>query len=186
MTEPITPDDIDEFWTELRAYARMLLSLERRAGSIQPTGLLLSALRRQRRKNQTWDQIRWKDRKAFLGSLHIAMRRVLIDHARARVHRPRPATDILPSELRLEDLATAPPQDETDWEQAEVLVVAIERLRDRYPDEMEVAEYKYLSGFTEEEIARILDLSSRTVRERLRRAKLLLHREVLNILNEDA
>ena len=61
MDERISWDDVSRFLEELKALARRLLMMERNA-SLQTTGLVNTALRRLRRKDQDWDTMTWANR----------------------------------------------------------------------------------------------------------------------------
>ena len=66
--------------TELRRLARGYMGRERREHTLQPTALVNEAFLRLAGARQ----IRWQDRAHFLGISARLMRRVLVDHARAR------------------------------------------------------------------------------------------------------
>jgi hypothetical protein len=56
----LTWNDVPALMGDLRAMAQRLLSREQLAGGVQATALVLTALRRQKTKNETWDQVTWK------------------------------------------------------------------------------------------------------------------------------
>lgn len=70
---------------ELRRLARAYMSRERRAHTLQPTALVNEAFLRLTDVRR----IQWQDRAHFLGTSARLMRRVLVDHARARGPRKR-------------------------------------------------------------------------------------------------
>ena len=70
---------------ELRRLARGYMARERRDHTLQPTALVNEAFLRLTEARR----VRWQDRAHFLGISARLMRRVLVDHARARGYRKR-------------------------------------------------------------------------------------------------
>src|SRR5688572_21745747 len=70
---------------ELRRLARGYMARERREHTLQPTALVNEVFLRLTDARR----IRWQDRAHFLGISARLMRRVLVDHARARGYRKR-------------------------------------------------------------------------------------------------
>jgi hypothetical protein len=185
MDEPITWDQLHALMDELRAMARALLALERKAGSLQqPTALVLSALRRQvprgtDRIEVNWNEITWPNRRYFFGAMRQAMWRALIDHARKKPPGP-PTVQI--EEIHLANLART--ADERP-EQLEALWVALNRLRQQDSDLAELIEHHYLCRYSWEQAARVMGICEKAARLRGQQARLVLHREILKILNEE-
>jgi len=94
----------------------------------------------------------------FLSMASRAMRRVLIDHARQQNAGKRGGGA---QPVTLEDALVA-----SDLSPAMLIALddALEQLRTLNPRVVQVVECRYFGGMTEEEIARALDVSSRTVR----------------------
>jgi RNA polymerase sigma factor (sigma-70 family) len=187
MDEPITWDQLHALMDELRAMARALLALEGNARSLhQPTALVLSALRRQvpggtDRNEVNWNEVTWPNRRYFFGAMHAAMWRALRDHARKR-KKKRGLRTVQVEEIHLENLARTA---EERPEQIEALRMALERLGEQRPEWAGLIEHHYLSGYMWEEVARAMGVSERTARRDGERARLLLHREILKILNKE-
>jgi RNA polymerase sigma-70 factor, ECF subfamily len=190
IEEPITWDQLHALMDELRAMARALLALEGNAQSLQqPTALVLSALRRQvpggtaDRTEINWDEISWPNRRYFFEAMREAMKRALVDHARKR-KKKRGLRTVQVEDIHLQDLARM--ADERP-EQIEAFWIALGRLRERHPDWADLIEYHYLSGYSWEEAGRAVDppVSERTARRVGEQARLLLHHEILKILNEE-
>jgi len=184
--EPITWEQVPAFMDDLRKKARELLAKEGNAQSIQPTGLVLSALRRQVPGGTdqiavNWDEITWPNRKYFFRAMYQAMWRALCDHARRR-NKERRLQTVLIEEIHLENLARTAAERP---EQIEALQIALGRLREQRPDWADLIEHHYLSGCSWEEGARVMGFSERKARREGERARLLLHREILRILNEE-
>ena len=89
------------------------------------------------------------------------MRRILVDHARARLSAKRDHQSV-PLSL-LGDLPGAPPR---EFDAAELLDLdrALDRLAAAHPRPSRVAELRYFGGLEITEIAAVLDLSDRTVK----------------------
>ena len=83
-TGEITCDHIPQLMSELRVMARQLLRKEGRAESLRATSLINTAMRRQPRKGQYFEEMTWKNREHFMGSVYHAMKRALIDKSRKR------------------------------------------------------------------------------------------------------
>src|SRR6476620_60456 len=153
---------------ELRRLARGYMGRERRGHTLQPTALVNEAFLRLTDARQ----IRWQDRAHFLGISARLMRRVLVDHARARGFRkrgggaqrvtldegliasPEPAVDVLALDRVLESLA------------------AVDVRKSR------VIELRFFGGLSVEETAEVLHVSADTVKRDWRLAKLWLLREL--------
>jgi hypothetical protein len=187
MDEPITWDQLHALMGELRTMAQALLRLERNAGSLQqPTALVLSAIRRQvnsgiNRSEVNWNEITWPNRRYLFRAMYKAMGRALRDHARRR-NKQRRIRTVQIEEIHLENLARTA---EERPEQIEALRIALERLREQNSDWAELIEHHYLSRYTWEQTARVMGIGEKTARLHGEQARLLLHREILRILNEE-
>ena len=100
--------------------------------------------------------IDWRDRAHFFGLASTMMRRVLVDHARAR-HRLKRQRD----EESGDFLVTA---DDAPIVELVDLDRALERLTATYPRQAKTVEMRYFAGLEIEEIAACLDLSPATVK----------------------
>jgi hypothetical protein len=131
-----------------------------------------------------WSRATWADRHYFLGAVRKAMRAALVDHARRRLaqKRPPPNRRVQIEEIHLENLSRTA---EEQPEQIEALHIALGRLREQNPDWAELIEHYYFSDYTWEKAARFMGISERTARRDGDKARLLLHREILKILNEE-
>jgi len=154
--------------TELRRLARGYMGRERRGHTLQPTALVNEAFLRL----TDAQQVRWQDRAHFLGISARLMRRVLVDHARARGFRKRgggaqrvtldeelivsaePALDLVALDRALEALAAA------DVRKSRVI------------------ELRFFGGLSVEETAEVLHVSPQTIKRDWRLAKLWLLREL--------
>ncbi len=183
MPEQITWNDIHTFMNDLRSTAQQLLRLEGNAQTLQPTALVLTALRRQKTVDRDWNRIAWNDRNYFFRSMHTAMRRALVDHARMREAKKRQVHKTIGiQDIRLDDL----PRSATD--QPEIILALDEALRslsEDHPKWVELIQHRYFEGLTIEDCATVLEISEPTAKRWWRRAKLLLHDEIMSIVNQD-
>jgi RNA polymerase sigma-70 factor (ECF subfamily) len=151
---------------ELRRLARGYMGRERRDHTLQTTALVNEAFVRLVDARE----IRWHDRAHFLGITARLMRRVLVDHARARDYQKRGGGAA--SVPFTEGMAVTPPLD--------VDVVALDCALDALsavdPRKGRVVEMRFFGGLSVEETAEALQVSTDTVKRDWRFAKLwLLH-----------
>ena len=154
-------------YEDLRHLARKYFRDERPDHTLQPTALVHEAYIR------LVDQSRvgWKDRTHFYAVAAKLMRRVLVDHARARKRlrrggkRQRIELDsgLLPADLLGFDVLA--------------LHEAIEHLATLDERQAQVVEMRYFSGMTLEEVAEALGVSKRTVEGDWQHAKAWLRAE---------
>jgi RNA polymerase sigma factor (TIGR02999 family) len=176
MVNSISWDDLYPFMDEVKAMAQALLSKEGKAGPLQPTALVLTALRRQRRVDQEWSEVTWADRQQFFSRVYRTMRQALVDHARRRSAQKRHIeTLISPEVLQRLDVKEL-------LEQQSAMVVTLEEtlawLEAKEPQWVEVIEHKFYGGLTTREIARVMELSVSTVERIWRRARLVLAEDI--------
>jgi RNA polymerase sigma factor (TIGR02999 family) len=130
-------------------------------------------LRRERPGHTLVDQTRvdWRDRRHFFGAAACAMRRILVDYARRNLAMRRGGGAI---RLTLdEDMAAT--------ERGEMLLAldeALERLAALDRRLSQVVECRYFGGLTEEETARLLGVTRRTVQRDWMKARGWLYLEM--------
>ena len=142
-----------QVYDELRGLARELLAGERRDHTLQPTALVNEvALRLLGQRSG------WSNREHFFALASMAMRRVLVDHARAHLAAKRGRGKI--GRLAIEpaaDVAAFPAED----------VLALDELLDRLKalDERKarVVELRYFAGLGNDEVADVLGVARSTV-----------------------
>lgn len=142
-------------YDELRALARSHLRRERPDHSLQATALVHEVyLRLLGGANQP----PWNDRQHFFAAAAEAMRRILIEHARARGRQKRGGGQAL-IELESADLAS-------DYDPDTVLALddAIRRLGRQDPRAADVVRLRFFAGLSVEETAEAMGLSVRTVK----------------------
>lgn len=151
---------------DLHAIAERLLRGERRNHTLQPTALLHEAwLRLGEVRNP------WQDRTQFIHAAVGTMRRVLVDHARARQRNKRAAGG--------QRVTLAPELLEAGADPGDVLVVdeLLARLVAVDPDLVRLVELRVFGGLSHPEIAKVLGWSLRAVERGWRLARAYLRRE---------
>lgn len=114
-------------------------------------------------------RLRVESRRQFFGYCARVMRSVVLDLVREKLAARRgPGADLTLDE-GLEARLAAP-----DDEQPLRVDAALRELEKTEPRLVQVVEMRYFAGFTEKEIAEILELDERTVRRDWQKAKLLL------------
>jgi RNA polymerase sigma-70 factor, ECF subfamily len=152
---------------ELRRLARAQLRRDQAGHSLQPTLLVHEVYLR-----MVNAEIDWRDRTHFLSVAARVMRRILVEHARARRARKRGGDDVRVT--LSSDVAAA------DSSPIDVLALdsAMERLRGLDARQAEVVELCYFGGLTYPEIGEVLGISEATVDRDLRHARAWLRREL--------
>jgi RNA polymerase sigma factor (TIGR02999 family) len=154
-------------YTELRALAARYLRSERAGSTLQPTALVHEAYLRLIGN----ERIDWKGKTHFKAMAATQMRRILVDHARARGAKKRGGGR--PITLTETLLSTATPSPDLL-----ALDQALGRLAARSPRQGRVAELKLFAGLPSTEIAFSLGVSERTVKEDWRVARAWLMKEI--------
>ena len=154
---------------ELRKLAHFYMSRERAGHILQTTALVNEALMRLIAS----DQIDWQSRAQFYSIVARRMRQVLIEQARAQLalkrgERPDAVSISAASELSIEKS-----------QELVLLDEALTKLAGFDERKSKVIEYRYFGGFTVEEVANILDLSTSTVESEWRLARSWLRREMI-------
>jgi RNA polymerase sigma factor (TIGR02999 family) len=156
-------------YDELRRQAARAMRREGPEHTLQTTALVHEAYLRlvdQRR-------VEWRNRAHFFGIAAEVMRRVLIDHARARLAAKRGGGG---TRITLGDAGavSAPDVD------ADVLALheALERLAGFDPDQARLVELRYFGGLSIEETAQALGVSPATVKREWVLARAWLRREL--------
>jgi RNA polymerase sigma factor (TIGR02999 family) len=160
-------------YDELRRAATRMLSGERVGHTFNPSDLVHEAwMRLGLRSEEGAAAMPATDRAHFLGLTIRAMRHVLIDHARRRLAEKRGAgARRVTLDDGIEGGAASP-------EELLGLFDALERLGSIEPRLRQVVEYRYLAGFTEEETAQVLAVTTRTVQRDWVKARAWLYRQL--------
>lgn len=156
-------------YDELRRIAARHLNRERPDHTLQPTALVHEAYMRlvdQRSPH-------WQNRLHFMSVAATMMRRVLIDHAKAR-HRVRRGGANQQRVLLEDNLAG------TDNRVLEVLAIdeALDKLAALDAQQARVVELRFFGGLSVEETAQVMGVSTPTVKRYANSARAFLHREM--------
>jgi RNA polymerase sigma-70 factor, ECF subfamily len=135
----------------IRSIAEQHLRHERRDHTLQPTALANEAYLRLTATGQ-----RWSDPREFLAAVAVTIRRVLIDHARARNAAKRDAGN-------LRGLWPIAPPKPLAVDQLTDIDAAVARLQSVDPRRAEVAVLKLFIGLSNDEIAETLNVARSTV-----------------------
>ena len=155
-------------YDELRRLARHYLAREHAPRSIQATALVHEAyLRLARDKAQ-----QWHGRTHFHAIAAIAMRRILVERARARAASKRGGSHV---RVTLNEALVA-----DDDQPSELLALdsALTRLAEIAPQRARIVELRFFGGLTIEETAEALEVSPATVKRGWTIARAWLQREM--------
>ena len=153
---------------ELRRLARGYMGRERRGHTLQVTALVNEAFLRLTDARR----LRWQDRAHFLGISARLMRRVLVDHARARGYQKRGGGA---QRVTLDEALLVSPEPAVDLVAMDRALVALAAADIR---KSRVIELRFFGGLSVEEAADVLHVSADTVKRDWRLAKLWLLREL--------
>jgi RNA polymerase sigma factor (TIGR02999 family) len=153
-------------YNELRRLAAHYLRRERAGHTLQPTALVNEAyLRLVDQRNADW-----KNRAHFFAIAGQAMRRVLLDHAKARRRDKRGGAM---ARVTLDEGLLASPRHDLDIEALEEALGALAAIDAR---QVTIVELRYFGGLSVEETAEALGISPATVRRDWTVAKAWLRR----------
>ena len=153
---------------ELRRLARGYMGRERKEHTLQTTALVNEAFLRLTDARQ----IRWQDRGHFLGISARLMRRVLVDHARARGYLKRGGGA---ERVTLHEGLVMSPDPALDVVALDRALEALEKVDVR---KSRIIELRFFGGLSVAETADVLHVSPDTVKRDWRLAKLWLLREL--------
>jgi RNA polymerase sigma factor (TIGR02999 family) len=155
-------------YQELRQLARQYMRSENPGHSLQATALVNEAYIR------LVDQQRvdWKNRAHFFGAVAQIIRRVLVDHARARGRAKRGG-----DEVRVTFDEESGPRSEVQWDLV-ALNDALDQLVKLDPQQARIVELRYFTGLSIEETAEALGISPATVKRDWATARAWLFREM--------
>lgn len=155
-------------YDELRAIAEHHLRSERQDLTLQATALVHEAYLRL--VNQ--DKAVWEGRTHFLAIASQAIRRILVDAARARNAQKRGG-----DRKRLQ-LDTSMLIDEPKPADLVALDAALAHLAELYPEKAKIVELRFFGGLTVAEVSAFLDIPSRTIDRHWQFARAWLYRQL--------
>lgn len=153
---------------ELRRMARRVMAGERPGHTLQATALVNEAYMRL----VDAQRVNWQDRVHFLSMAARLMRRVLVDHARARRYQKRGGSAVRVTFDEMRVAANEPGPDLAALDDALQALEQVDRRKAR------VVELRFFAGLTVEETSTVLELSAETVMRDWRFAKAWLQREL--------
>ena len=156
-------DLADLVYAELRALARIHMGRERPGHTLQPTALVHETYLRLVRD----EGADWQNRAHFYASASLAMRRVLVDHARSRAAAKRPDGR---RKVELEEFLTA---ESPQIDQLLILDEALSRLAGMDARQAGVVEMIFFGGMSHDEVADVLGVSRQDRQARLERCSRL-------------
>jgi RNA polymerase sigma-70 factor, ECF subfamily len=163
-------------YAELRRLARRYMGREHAAHTLQTSALINEAYLRLVDARA----VRWQNRAHFFAVSAQVMRRILVDFARTRRNLKR-GEGARP--LSLDEAILAAPARSADLL---ALDEALGRLAALSPRQSRVVELRYFGGLTQEEVAAVLSVSPRTVRNDWGLARAWLYRELTQGAGRDA
>ncbi|HYX20246.1 MAG TPA: sigma-70 family RNA polymerase sigma factor [Thermoanaerobaculia bacterium] len=156
-------------YAELRRIAERQFRRERAGHTLQPTAVVHEAYFRL--VDQT--RVTWKNRGHFFAIAAQAMRRILIDHARAReAHKRGGREERVTLDL---GIASAEPADDVN---VLALDEALVRLKALDEPQARIVELRFFGGLSIEETAEVLETSASSVKREFRSARAWLFREL--------
>jgi len=155
-------------YDELREVAKRQLLQESSGHTLSPTALVHEVYLRFAQQHQ----LAASDREYFLGVAAKTMRRILVDHARAR-HRLKRGGGQRPEQL--DEIALL---DDREVEEVLAIELALERLAKESERAVRVIECRIFAGLTLEETARVLSLSTKSVQRTWSAAAAWLRKEI--------
>ncbi|MEM9065386.1 MAG: ECF-type sigma factor [Planctomycetota bacterium] len=160
--------DFPVVYGQLRALASSMLSGRGPAQTLQPTAVVHEAFVRL----QATSGLSYSDREHFFAIAARAMRNVLVDHARAKRAGKRGEgwQRISLSGIAGDNIAE-------DFDAADVSE-ALDRLAVLSERQARIVELRFFAGLTVEDVARVIEVSERTVRNEWRVARAWLRAEL--------
>jgi len=155
-------------YRELRRLAEHYLRDERAAATLQPTAIVHEAYLRLVAQSLP----DWESRAHFFGVAAHLMRQVLVDHARRRKTAKRGSGA---EKMPLDEAVNLSPAKEPAIERLDDALTALASFDER---KARVIELRFFGGFTAEEVAKALGISTATVAREQRTAEAWLYREV--------
>lgn len=156
---------LERVYPDLRAIAHARMRDQRAGHTLNTTGLVHEAYL----KLVRYQDVSWKGRAHFFGAAARTMRRILVDHARARDAQKRKGEHVTLSQA-------GGVEEDMSLDQLIELDDALTRLAEERPRWARVVECRYFAGLTIEETAEVLGISHGTVSNDWRMARAWLKR----------
>jgi RNA polymerase sigma factor (TIGR02999 family) len=154
-------------YSELHRLARAYMRRERPNHTLQPTALINEAY--MRLANASID---WENRAHFIGVAANAMRRILVDHARAHMAAAR-GGDF--QQVEWSEVLGLPAERSRELVALDEALHELEKLNRR---QAKIIELRYIGGLSFEEAAAVLEISPRTAKRDWALARLWLFKQM--------
>ena len=158
---------LEKVYPSLREIAHAKMRGQRAGHTLNTTGLVHEAYL----KLVRYQDVTWKGRAHFFGAAAQTMRRILVDHARAKNAEKRSGEHV--SLTQVGGVAS-----EVSLDQLIEIDDALERLAQERPRWVRVVECRYFAGMTSQETAEALGISHGTVSNDWQMARAWLKREL--------
>ncbi len=158
-------------YDELREAAHRAIMAEARGHTLQTTALVHEAYLRLGADPDA----RWDNKRHYYLAAAVAMRRVLVDHARSRDAVKRGGKRSERRRVPLEEADLQQPAQPTDWL---ALDAALSALEVRDPDLARLVSLRYFAGLSVEQASAALGVSASTVAREWRVARAFLERHI--------
>jgi RNA polymerase sigma factor (TIGR02999 family) len=170
--DPLASESLAQLvYAELRRQARLVLRREGEGHTLQPTALVHEAWLRLGDQRHA----RWESRTQFFAIAAQVMRRVLLDHARARHALKRGSAPVHVSLGEVGPVGSFTADESIDLI---ALVDALERLAILDPEKARLVDLRYFAGLSIPETAAVLGVSAATVGREWAIARMWLRREL--------
>ena len=156
----------DELYNSLKRLARFQRGRLRVSETLQTTALVSETYLKLSRQSC------WKSRDHFLNTASMIMRQVLVDYARAQLTAKRGGGVEHEDIDEVEALLGEPSS------QVIGIDAALHRLQDVDPRLAKLVEFRFFAGYSDDETARLLDISPRTVQRDWIKARAWLYQEL--------
>jgi RNA polymerase sigma-70 factor (ECF subfamily) len=154
-------------YSELHRLARAYMRRERANHTLQPTALINEAYMRLAQAS-----IDWQNRAHFIGVAANAMRRILVDHARAHMAAARGGEF---QQVEWTESLGLPAERSRELIDLDEALHQLEKLN---PRQAKIIELRYIGGLSFEEVGAVLELSPRTAKRDWALARLWLFRRI--------
>ncbi|MEZ5354587.1 MAG: ECF-type sigma factor [Bryobacteraceae bacterium] len=159
---------LSRVYTDLRRLAGQYMRREAPGGTLQATALVHEAYIRL----SASEKLEWNDRGHFFAMASRAMRRLLVDRARARDAAKRGG------DFHQVTLAGEVVAESCNREEVVAVHEALKRLEELDPRQCRVVEMRYFAGLSFGEVAEAIGLSERRAKGIWKEAQIWLHREL--------
>ena len=164
-------------YDELRRLAAVRLAKLPPGQTLQPTALVHEAYMKLVKRSDPG----WNSRGHFFGAAARAMRDILVDQAR-RKSRIKHGGDR--KQVALESDRISDSTFDTPTEDMLELDSALGRLEKDHPERAEIVMLRYFAGLTNDQVAMVMNVSTRTIERGWRFARAWLHKELNTDLGE--